>query len=390
MTAEDETIAKVDVELLRAGAQACDEAGQLTPEVADELRRSGGIRLLQAGSHGGHEADPRMFFEWVRTVARANPSAGWVTGVVGVHPWEVALVDERLQDEIYGRDPDTWVASPYAPQGTATPTDDGFVLSGRWSYSTGTDHCGWVVLGGIVVDDDMEPGSLPDFLHFFLPRGDYEIVEDSWHVMGLSGTGSKDIVVSERFVPQYRTVSHFDLLEGVYGERRSGSPIYRLPFGCVFSAAVASATFGMAQGLVDVYREYLETRVSVVGVVGVTDPFQQEALAELEADISAGVVHLDAMIGGWIDRLAGSQRIELGDRLEFRRNQVRAVQRVLASADKLMARSGSAAVWTTRPLERYWRDLRTAGTHVGNVIDTIYGAWARKELGSGEPGIGIY
>jgi hypothetical protein len=70
-------------------------------------------------------------------------------------------------------------------------------------------------------------------------------------------------------------------------------------------------------------------------------------------------------------------------RLEFRRNQVRAVQRVLSSVDRLLARAGSPAVWTTRPLEHYWRDLRTAATHVCNVVDTIYPAWASHEFATG-------
>ena len=141
-------------------------------------------------------------------VARYNPSAGWIAGVVGVHPWEVALMDERLQDEIYGADPDVWTASPYAPHGRAVPTVDGFRFSGNWSYSTETDHCDWVILGGIVEPAEGEQRSgPPDVRHFILPRGDYEIVEDSWHVMGLEGTGSKDIRITDQFVPEYRTIA---------------------------------------------------------------------------------------------------------------------------------------------------------------------------------------
>ena len=387
-----ETIDRIEAaaDTLRAESPACDEAGRLTDEVAAILRRSGGVRLLQAESHGGYETDPRVFFEWVRTVARHNPSAGWVAGVVGVHPWEVALLDEQLQDEIYGADPDVWVASPYAPHGTAVPTEGGFVFSGRWGYSTGTDHCDWIVLGGFVTEGEPDSSERPDVRHFFLPRGDYEIVEDSWHVMGLSGTGSKDIVVTDRFVPEYRTIPHFGLLDGEFSERRAHAALYQLPFGCVFSSAIASATFGIAEGLVAAYREYLGSRVSVQGVVGTTDPFQQEALAELEADLSAGVVHLDAMVGDWMDRIEREDRFDRRDRLEFRRNQIRAVQRVQASADKLMARAGSAAVWTTQPLERYWRDLRTACTHLSNTTDVIYPAWAAEEFGTDGPRRGFY
>lgn len=370
---------------LRAERAPSDEAGRLTDAAAAILRGSGGMRLLQAATHGGFEEDPRVFCEWVRAVARYHPSAGWVAGVVGVHPWEIALADPRLQDEIYGVDPDTWIASPYAPQGRATPVDGGLHFQGQWSYSTGTDHCDWVILGGIVVDEHATPGGRPDVRHFVLPRADYEVVEDSWHVMGLTGTGSKDIRIAGSVVPEYRTVSHTGLGDGVYNQRRAGSALYQLPFGCLFSAAIASGTLGIARGAIDVYRDYLRTRVSAMGVKGVTDPFQQEALAEVEADWAAAVVHIDHMLGAWMTRAADGGTFTTADRLEFRRNQVRAVQRVLFGVDKMMSRAGSAAVWTTRPLEQCWRDLRTAGTHLCDMADTVYTSWANHEFETGVP-----
>lgn len=370
---------------LRAEHEACDAAGRLTDEAARLLRDSGGVRLLQSADRGGAQADPRVFCEWVRAVARYNPSAGWVAGVVGVHPWELALSDERLQEEVYGPDPDTWIASPYAPQGRAVPVEGGFRFTGEWSYSTGTEHCRWVVLGGIVVDGAPVPGGRPDVRHFVLPRADYEIVDDSWHVMGLGGTGSKNVRVDGAFVPAYRTVGHAALADGAYAHRRPGVPLYQLPFGSVFSAAIASATLGIAQGCVDAYRDYVRTRVSAMGVVGVTDPFQQEALAEAEADLAAAVVHIDAMLGTFLERVTTGGEVSRIERLEFRRNQVRAVQRVLFAVDKLCSRAGSAAVWTTRPLERFWRDLRTGGSHLCDMADTAYTSWANAEFATGGP-----
>jgi 3-hydroxy-9,10-secoandrosta-1,3,5(10)-triene-9,17-dione monooxygenase len=373
---------------LRAEHRRSDSAGRLTDHAARILRDSGGMRLLQAVDDGGFEAHPTEFLAWVRAVAEYNPSAGWVAGVVGVHPWEIALVDPRLRAEIFGDDPDTWVASPYAPNGRAVPVEGGFRFSGEWSYSTGTDHCDWVVLGGIVTGADGRTSGPPDVRHFFLPRGEYEIVEDSWHVMGLSGTGSKNIRIRDAFVPEYRTVGHTALCDGAYGDRQAGHPLYQMSFACMFSAAIASGTLGIAAGAVAAYREYLRTRVSASGVVGRTDPFQQEALAEVEADLAAAVVHLDVMVSRMYDEAVG--RGGVGGvprpvRLEFRRNQVRAVQRVLTSVDKLMARAGSSAVWTTWPLEQFWRDLRTGGTHLCNTTETIYTAWANASFATGGP-----
>ncbi|MEO8696351.1 MAG: hydroxylase, partial [Acidimicrobiales bacterium] len=100
-------------------SEAADELGRLPDEICKRLKDSGLVRLLQPADFGGYEADPRDFLNAVMDVGNHCPSAGWVAGVVGVHPWELALNDERLQAEVWGADPDTWVASPYAPSGTA-------------------------------------------------------------------------------------------------------------------------------------------------------------------------------------------------------------------------------------------------------------------------------
>lgn len=372
-------------DILRAEHPASDELGRLTDAAAAVLRDSGGLRMLLATDLGGSQSDVRDFCVWVREVARHNPSAGWIAGVVGVHPWEISLADPRLQAEIYGPDPDVWVASPYAPQGRAVPTEGGFRLTGEWSYSTGTDQCDWIILGGIVVDEQGNVEGFPDVRHFVLPRSDYEIVDGSWNVMGLSGTGSKNIRIDGSFVPEYRTIGHFGMIEGEYRGNRPDATLYQLPFACVFSAAIVSATFGIARGAIDAYREYLRTRVSALGVVGTTDPFQQQALAEAEADLEAGILHVDHMLGEWVARVEAGETITQADRLLFRRNQVRAIQRVLTSVDTMMSRAGSAAVWTTRPLERYWRDLRTGGSHLCDAMDTIYTSWANHDLQTGVP-----
>lgn len=369
---------------LRAEHAPCDAAGKLTARTVEILRESRGMRLLQSRACGGYQADPRDFFAWARAVAQYNPAAGWVAGVVGIHPFEMGLVDEKLQAEVYGDQADRWVASPYAPLGRARPVDGGFVFSGEWPYSTGCDHCEWTVLGGMVTDDAGELPAEPDIRHFFLPRGDYQIVEDSWHVMGLAGTGSKNVRVQDAFIPEYRTVGHLAICDGAYNARQPVPSMYHLPFGFMFSAAITSATLGIARGTLDAYRGQLPTRLSASGVSGTADPFQQEALAEAEADLAAGIVHLDAMTADLLERTARGETVSRELRLEYRRNQVRAAQRVFASVDRLLLRAGSSAIWATKPIERYWRDLRTAASHICNVTEVIYPAWANETFKLGQ------
>jgi 3-hydroxy-9,10-secoandrosta-1,3,5(10)-triene-9,17-dione monooxygenase len=281
---------------LVAEAAESDTAGRLTDAAAKKLRDTGVVRLLQPTEHGGYEAHPNDFFEAVMAVAKHSASAGWVASVVGIHPWEIALMDPRLRDEIWGTDPDTWTASPYTPLGRATPVDGGFILNGQWPYSTGTDHSRWVILGGFVVADDAPPSFPPDMRHFVLPRSDYEIIEDSWNAIGLEGTGSKDVRVRDAFVPDYRVVEAAKMSEGFYEDRQPDKPLYRMRFGMMFPAAVAAGTLGIAEGALAAYRDYAANRVSVTLVSAKSDPHQTAAYGEAAADIAASRSHFLANI----------------------------------------------------------------------------------------------
>ncbi len=165
--------------------QACEaeKIGKLTDDTVKAMKTAGNIRMLQPAKHGGLEVHPREFGEAVMALAALDPSAGWVNGVVGVHPYQLAYADPRVGEEIWADDVDVWVASPYAPMGVAKPVDGGYIFNGRWGFSSGTDHCDWIILGGMVGDANGNPVMPPQMLHLILPRKDYEIVEDSWDVV---------------------------------------------------------------------------------------------------------------------------------------------------------------------------------------------------------------
>ncbi|MFE3292886.1 hydroxylase, partial [Rhodococcus sp. NPDC059234] len=133
-------------EEIRAEGVEGDKLMRLSDTAAKRLRDAGAIRMLQPKEHGGLEVHAREFAETVMSIAAMDGATGWVTGIVGVHPWELAFADPKVQEEIWGTDQDTWVASPYAPMGVARPVDGGYVLNGRWSFSSGTDHCQWAFL----------------------------------------------------------------------------------------------------------------------------------------------------------------------------------------------------------------------------------------------------
>ena len=220
---------------LAALADDNESLGKLSDKTVGLLRTAGVIRLLQPKEYGGCAAHPRDFAEAVMAVARHDGAAGWVCGVVGVHPWELAQMDPRHAQEVWGDDPDTWIASPYMPGGIADPVDGGYRLTGRWPFSSGSDHCRWDFLGALLGDGKGRPAGPISVLHVVLPRSDYEIIDGTWDVIGLAGTGSKDVVVRDAFVPEHRVVRQESVMEGAAAETAGlTDPLYRLPFTAMF------------------------------------------------------------------------------------------------------------------------------------------------------------
>jgi alkylation response protein AidB-like acyl-CoA dehydrogenase len=219
-------IREIADQLQDQGAEA-ERLGRMPDDTAKLLKAAGPIKLLQPKQYGGFEAHPREFAETVMAVASLDGAAGWICGVVGVHPWQLAFADSKVREEVWGADDNTWMASPYAPTGIAVPTDGGYQFNGRWQFSSGTDHCDWIFLGAMLGNPDGSMADPPTMLHMILPRSDYQIVEDSWNVVGLKGTGSKDIIVRDAFVPSYRVMNGDQVIDGT-AQKEAGvtEPLY--------------------------------------------------------------------------------------------------------------------------------------------------------------------
>jgi len=367
---------------LREQAGEAEKIGRLTDQTVKAMKSAGSIRLLQSAQHGGYEAHPREWAETVMATAALDPSAGWVAGVVGVHPYQLAYADPRVGAEVWADDVDTWMASPYAPQGVAKPVDGGYLFNGRWQFSSGTDHCDWIILGAMVGDADGVPVMPPAILHMILPRADYQIVDDSWDVVGLRGTGSKDVIVKDAFVPGYRTMDGLKVMDGS-AQREAGmtNPLYLMPWSTMFPLGISSAVIGIAEGALAAHLDYQRERVSATGTAIKEDPYVMYAIGEAAADINAARQELLANTDRIYDMVAAGAEVGFADRAAGRRTQVRAVWRAVMAVDQIFARSGGNALRMDKPLQRYWRDAHAGLNHAIHVPGTTFHAAALSSLG---------
>lgn len=361
---------------LAALAEENERLGKLSDRTAELLRQIGVMRILQPTDFGGYAAHPSDFAEAVMAVAKNDPAAGWVCGVVGVHPWELAQMDRKLQEEIWGDDPDVWVASPYMPNGVADPIeDDSFVLSGRWPFSSGADHCQWDFLGAMKGDGSGtgKPIMPPDVMHVVLPRKDYTIIDDSWDVVGLSGTGSKDVVVDKAVIPSYRTVLQSDIAGGVAAARVGRTEtLYKLSFGVMFPLGITSAVIGICEGALATHLAIQKDRVAVTGIQTRDDPYALYAAGEAASEIAASRTQLIDGIRRLYDIVESGGTPTTEDKSNQRRNQVRCAWRAVEAMDKIFARSGGGAIRKASPMQRYWRDAHVGLQHMIHVDGIAY------------------
>jgi 3-hydroxy-9,10-secoandrosta-1,3,5(10)-triene-9,17-dione monooxygenase len=337
---------------------------RLPKETIADMQAAGLFRVLQPKRWGGYEMDIHTYFDVQMALGEGDMSVAWVYGVVGVHPWLIALFDDRAAHDVWGEDNTTLTCSSLMPVGTARPVDGGFVLSGHWKYSSGCDHCQWAFLGGAA-------GPGPDDRRIFLvPSKDYQIV-DVWNVAGLKGTGSQDIVAKDVFVPAYRTLKFTDNFRGVApGHAVNTAPLYRLPFGQVFFRGVSTGAIGALQGMLDAYIGYAKARIQrLSGAPASEDVVVQMTCAETACAIDEMKTILHRNFRVLEDYAARGEMPPLKLRMEYKFHNAWVAERCSLLAARLFKATGSAGIFADQPYGRILADINTGRQHISNQFE---------------------
>ena len=357
---------------LRANAGEDAAARRLSDSTWSMLMSAGFLRALQPARWGGGEVHIVEFVDAIVEISRASPSAGWVAGVIGVHPWQLALFPDTAQRELWRADPATMHSSSYNPTGKAAPADGGYRLSGRWSFSSGCDHCRGVVLGATVGMSDVNGTKLPDFRSFLLTRDQYRI-DDNWFVAGLAGTGSKDIVVDDAFVPDHRTQSHLDYAfnRPLPGRIENAGPLYRLPWSVVFNMALAASTIGAARGFVEEWVEHQKPRRLAAGLRAADDSLTQQRLAEATWYVDATLIQMRADAQTLWQMALDRHDASMQQRAEMRWRMNRGCELIAAALGELLRAASGRVIYLDHPLQRRYQDVQGALGHAYLVPDPL-------------------
>ncbi|MDB2379527.1 flavin-dependent monooxygenase [Luminiphilus sp.] len=329
------------------------EARKMSKEVVDALKECGFFTMLLPKQWGGLERKPQEFFAEQVRIAEADMSTAWAGGIIAVHAFQLALMSEDAQREVYEADPNTLISSSYNPVGArAEMCEGGFMLHGRWGWSSGSDHCTWALLGGVIPGDG--------YRTFLVPRNQYDI-EDTWDVMGLQGTGSNDVVISEPiFVPDHRTHKQMDGFNCVNDQ---DNPMYDLSWAQTFVRVVNSAAIGALKKAVKVFVESKQGNSTTDMTKFAGDVETQERLAKVLNTIG----ELEAVMYHNFDKMeAASWKPTLEDRIMYRYQASIVIDKAIEAIDTLFEVAGGRSVFNGHPLQQLWHDIHIARCHVAN------------------------
>jgi 3-hydroxy-9,10-secoandrosta-1,3,5(10)-triene-9,17-dione monooxygenase len=375
-TLRAELIAKASalVPLLRAKAAETERTRRIPDEILAALDQAGLFRMRAPKRFGGYEADLRAYMDVITELGRGCGSTAWIAFISVATAWIAAQFSDEAQRDVFEGNPDARTIGVLAMSEPARAVDGGYIVSGRWPYASNCLHAHWAILAvPLPLDGGIAPGII------LTPMSDLKI-EDTWHVVGMRGTGSNTVIAENIFVPAHRVLPVETLAKGQSPRTSKDEFIYRESFMPTAIIAVAPPILGMAQAALDLTLERINAASKSIAYSFYDDlrkaPSMQLALAQASTLIDTAVL----LLRRWSDEIADAARagedFAFTKRARLRMDIGYAMKCCRDAVDLLLSVQGASAFAESNPIQRVWRDLEMASRHgllSGEVPHEIYG-----------------
>jgi len=345
---------------LKRRAVEMEAVRRLPADMARTMAEAGLFRLVVPAAFGGYEATPAEIVEIVAAISAANASAGWCVMIGATTAMNAAYLPAEIAEDIYG-DPHVITGGVFAPMGKAVSDGDDYIVNGQWQWASGSENCDWLCAGAMIYDGDemrLLPSGRPDTRMMIFPRSQADLI-DSWHVMGLQGTGSGDMRLDGIRVPKARTVSL------VTDRPNQPGGLYAFPAFGLLSLGVAAVAMGNAAGALSDFFDLACAKKSQGSSKTLSERANIQAeIARLTAQHRAAKAYLENEVAAtW--RVAQAE----GDIPVERRAALRmaCTHMVRGSADlcrSVYDMGGGAALFSSSPLQRRFRDSHAMTQHI--------------------------
>jgi 3-hydroxy-9,10-secoandrosta-1,3,5(10)-triene-9,17-dione monooxygenase len=368
------------VPVLRRRAAQAETARVMLPETVDDLQRIGALRALQPRRWGGMEFDFIAYVDIPMELARGCASTSWNVVNLMIHNWMLAMYDERAQADVWDKDPAALIAAGIAfPQGRARKVDGGFVIGGKWNFSSCVNISTWCMLAVTVRDGE----KVVDHRMCLLDRSQYEIVDD-WHTLGMRSTGSMTVIAKDVFVPEYRALCMYDIRGGdsFPGARGNPNPLYRVSLTALGGHGIAATAAGNAMAALEHTLALVKERSTNYTGLKMRDQQivqHRVSTAAVKIDAARLMLRADALEA---QDLANHDIIpDTQQKLRYKRNAAYAATLCTEAVDALHAVTGATGIYQSYPLERIFRDAHALGAHISLNFDAQAPSWGLVALG---------
>jgi alkylation response protein AidB-like acyl-CoA dehydrogenase len=348
------------VPLIRENAEQTSEARRVVPEVMRALEEAELFKLFVPKRYGGHGANMATGVQTIAEVARGDGSTAWAVALLNVCTWFATTFSQDAQDEVFGQNPASKVCGIFTPGSKSERIEGGYLISGRWPYSSGSFAADWATLGiALDVPEGEDPRALA------LVPAEAWTIDPTWYVAGMKGSGSDTIVVEDHFVPDHRVQRFLDMREANYLTPHLDEQNSYMAFIPVAALILVAPQLGLARHALErtrnslpdkpvaysVYRAAKKSPTHQLGVATAATKFHQAELLMQQAcrDIDANAVarQLPTM------EIRGRIRNDTGVIAELVKDGI----------DSLMTANGAGSFADANVLSRIWRDAEIAGRH---------------------------
>jgi alkylation response protein AidB-like acyl-CoA dehydrogenase len=361
---------------LAGRAAEMEEARRLPADLAGKMAATGVFRMVTPKRFGGFEASPRQIVATVESIAAANASAGWCAMIAATTAMNAAYMAPEAAAEVYA-DPLTITGGVFAPMGKAIIEGDQYRVSGRWQWGSGSANCTWLC-GGCTVWENGEMRRLasgaPDTRMMVFPANEATL-HDTWHVMGLKGTGSGDIEVKEILVPKTRSVS-------LVGDAPlETGRLYKFPAFGLLALGVSAVALGNSRGAIDAFHSLATVKKNQGSARTLAErQTVQAAYADCEAQWRSARAYLMAEIDRVWEIAGQPDRIPVEPRSDLRLACTHMTRTGAHICRTLYDLGGGAALFETSDLQRRFRDAHAITQHIVTAPST-YELIARIRFG---------
>lgn len=364
---------------IAANAALAEQLRRVPDENIALLKGIGLHRAFQPRAYGGAELSLPEFAECVVALSGACGGTAWAFSLLCTHSHQLAMFPKRLQDEVWGDNPDATASSSIAPFGKIEEVEGGVIFNGEMGWSSGCDHAEWAIVGCNRFN------AVGEKIYSFavLPRSDYEI-RDDWYAVGMRGSGSKTLVVKDAFVPEYRIQAAKDMMEGksagfgLYPD----SKIFYSPYRPYFASGFSAISLGIAERMLEAFKEKTRNRVRAYtgASVGTATPALMR-LAESTHQVAAARALLEKT---WQEHAGHGERKQYPDRTTlafWRTNQAYAVKMCIEAVDRLFSAAGATSWFDGNEMQRLFRDSHMTGAHAYTDYDVCAQILGRELMG---------